>query len=348
MTQIAVKTKQLSKSFDEYNTAVHQLNLDVRDGEILALLGPSGCGKTTILRLIAGFERPETGSILLYDQAITGDHVFTPPEHRGMGMVFQDYAIFPHLSVFENVSFGLHKKIKLEVESIVSEMLNLVGLEDYAQRYPHELSGGQRQRVALARALAPRPVLLLLDEPFSNLDADLRMQMRIELRTILKKIQATAILVTHDQEEAMFMGDRIAVMNRGQLEQIGTPETIFHQPATRFVAEFMGETNFLPGNVCEQGIQTEIGIYAQKVDLPVGTKVEIALRPDDVRFEPFADAHSVVGARHFRGMMNIYSLTLPSGNQLYALENHTSTVATGTPIRVMIDPGHDLSVFPTQ
>ena len=346
MTPIAVQTNRLSKSFDAYNTAVHQLNLEVQHGEILALLGPSGCGKTTILRLIAGFERPETGSIWLYDQMITGDHTFTPPERRGVGMVFQDYAIFPHLSVFENVRFGLHKKNKTEVEKLVTEMLNLVGLEAYAQRYPHELSGGQRQRVALARALAPHPVLLLLDEPFSNLDADLRMQMRIELRTILKNIQATAILVTHDQEEAMFMGDRIAVITRGQLEQIGTPEEIFHQPSTRFVAEFMGETNFLAGEICDQGIQTEIGVYPQKVSLPIGTPVEITLRPDDIRFEPQTDAECSVAARHFRGAMNIYELQLPSGQQLLAMDNHTSSIAPGTPVKVMIDPGHDLVVFP--
>jgi len=346
MTQIAVKTNQLTKSFDEYNTAVHQLNLEVQTGEILALLGPSGCGKTTILRLIAGFERPENGSIWLYNQLITGDDVFVPPERRGVGMVFQDYAIFPHLSVFENVSFGLRKKRKSEVEVIVAEMLNLVGLEAYAQRYPHELSGGQRQRVALARALAPRPVLLLLDEPFSNLDADLRTQMRIELRTILKKIQTTAILVTHDQEEAMFMGDRIAVINRGQLEQIGTPEIIFHQPTNRFVAEFMGETTFLPGVVCDQGIETEIGIYAQRVNLPIGTQVEITLRPDDVRFEPQADAQCSVAARNFRGATNFYTLALSSGHQLSVMENHTSDVETGTPVMVKIDPGHDLAIFP--
>lgn len=346
MIQIAVKTNQLSKTFDEYNTAVHQLDLDVHQGEILALLGPSGCGKTTILRLIAGFERPENGSILLYDRLITGDTTFIPPERRGVGMVFQDYAIFPHLSVMENVSFGLHKKNKSEVELIVAEMLKLVGLENYTQRYPHELSGGQRQRVALARALAPSPVLLLLDEPFSNLDADLRMQMRVELRSILKKIQTTVILVTHDQEEAMFMGDRIAVINHGQLEQIGTPETIFHQPATRFVAEFMGETHFLPGKVSEQGIETEIGPVAQNVDLPVGTEVEIALRPDDVRFVPQADAQYSVSARNFRGAMNFYTLELPSGRQLFSIENHTSDIEAGTPVIVKIEPGHDLAIFP--
>jgi iron(III) transport system ATP-binding protein len=346
MIPIAVQTKKLSKSFDAYNTAVHQLNLEVQQGEILALLGPSGCGKTTILRLIAGFERPENGSIWLNNQKITGDGVFVPPERRGVGMVFQDYAIFPHLSVFKNVSFGLRKKKKTEIEEIVAEMLNLVGLAAYARRFPHELSGGQRQRVALARALAPRPVLLLLDEPFSNLDADLRTQMRTELRTILKKIQATVILVTHDQEEAMFMGDRIAVINRGQLEQINTPETVFHQPVTRFVAEFMGETNFLPGVVCDQGIETEIGLYAQKSNLPIGTQVEITLRPDDVQFEPQADAQCSVAARNFRGATNFYTLALPSGHRLSVMEKHTSTVETGTPVMVQIDPGHDLAIFP--
>jgi len=348
MSKIAVQTHKLTKSFDEYNTAVYKLDLEVYRGEILALLGPSGCGKTTILRLIAGFERPEQGSIVLNGQVISGDGRFVPPERRGIGMVFQDYAIFPHLVVSENIGFGLHKKSKTEYEKTVMAMLQLVGLEELSHRYPHELSGGQRQRIALARALAPRPVLLLLDEPFSNLDADLRMQMRIELRSILKKIQATAILVTHDQEEAMFMGDRIAVINQGKLEQIGTPEAVFHQPETRFVAEFMGDTNFLPGKVCAEGIETEIGVHPQRVSLPHGNEVVITLRPDDIRFEPDADSKCTVVSRTFRGIMNIYRLSLPSGHQLLAMKSHSSMIAPGTRVSVTIDPGHDLAIFPAQ
>lgn len=342
---IAVQTHQLTKSFDQYNTAVYKLDLNVYRGEILALLGPSGCGKTTILRLIAGFEKPEHGSIVLNKRLIVGQGVFTPPEQRGVGMVFQEYALFPHMTVFENVGFGLHKKSKAQIEETVLAMLKLVGLQDFAHRFPHELSGGQRQRIALARALAPRPVLLLLDEPFSNLDADLRAQMRVELRAILKSIQATAILVTHDQEEAMYFGDRVAVINQGKLEQIGTPEEIFHQPVSRFVAEFMGETNFLPGEVKAGVIETELGVLNQNVDFPDGTRVELALRPDDVQFKLQSDGESKVLARNFRGPTNVYRLQLPSGRELQAMENHTHIIPPGAAVAVYLNPGHDLAVF---
>ncbi len=345
MSNIAVKTTKLSKSFDPDQSVVHNLDLEVYTGEILALLGPSGCGKTTTLRLIAGFEQPDNGSISINERLIAGDGVFLPPEKRGVGMVFQDYALFPHLTIRENVGFGLHTLPKAEVGDTVMDMLHLVGLAPFAERFPHELSGGQRQRIALARALAPQPFLLLLDEPFSNLDADLRTQMRVEVREILKKIEATAIFVTHDQEEAMYLGDRIAVLNHGRLEQIGHPEEIFHQPATRFVAEFMGNTDFLPGVVQPEGILTEIGLLPQKIGLPAGTQVEIAMRYDDLGFKLSQDGASQVAERHFRGAMNIYTLRLPSGCTVQAYKNHTDIIAAGTPVEVYLDPGHDLAVF---
>ena len=345
MTETVVQITNLHKHFDETFAAVHALDLEIYAGEILALLGPSGCGKTTTLRLIAGFERPDAGSVAIHRKIMAGDGKFVPPEKRGVGMVFQEYALFPHMTVIENVAFGLHEINKAERTAVAMENLRLVGLADLTARYPHELSGGQRQRVALARAIAPRPFLILLDEPFSNIDADLRAQLREDVRTILKEIQATAVFVTHDQEEAMYMGDRIAVMNQGRIEQIGSPEEIFHTPANRFVAEFMGSTDFLPGIVRPEGIETELGIIPQQIDLPAGTEVEVALRADDLSFEPETGAGSAVLERQFRGALNLYRLKLPSGRWLHAFKNHTSEIKPGEPVRIEIDPGHNLAVF---
>lgn len=344
MTAPAVEVKGLSKQF-QAEFALRELDLSVAPGEILALVGPSGCGKTTALRLIAGFERPDAGEVWLGEKRVADVRTFTPPEKRGVGMVFQDYALFPHLTVLENVAFGLHGRPRSRRAAEARSMLNLVGLGELGERMPHELSGGQRQRVSLARALAPRPILVLLDEPFSNLDADLRAVMREEVRVILKGIQASAIFVTHDQEEALYMGDRLAVLNRGRLEQVGTPEEVFNQPLTRFVAEFMGATDFLPGTVQAAGIETEIGLIPQPVTLPPGTTVEVALRADDIRFEPQAGASALVLARHFKGAQNQYRLRLPSGRLLHARESHNTLIRPGTPVRIWADPGHELACF---
>lgn len=343
---ITLEVHNLSKQFDPQGfPAVHGISFSLAQGEILALVGPSGCGKTTTLRLIAGFERPDSGQVILDEKIMANGPVFVPPERRNVGMVFQDHALFPHLTVFENVAFGLTRRSRETVKRETTSMLKLVGLERLASRYPHELSGGERQRVAVARALAPRPIVILLDEPFSNLDADLRNQIREEVRAILKGIAATAIFVTHDQEEALFMGDRLAVFNKSQLEQIGTPETIFHSPATRFVAEFMGQTDFLPGEVIQNGILTEIGILPQKTGLAVGEKVELAVRADDVTFEPRKGGEALVLARHFKGALNIYRLRLPSGQLLHAIQPHTRIIQPGTAVHVYADPGHALACF---
>jgi iron(III) transport system ATP-binding protein len=262
-----------------------------------------------------------------------------------VGMVFQDHALFPHMTVFENIAFGLRGKKASEIKTTVGEMLHLVGLLLLSKRYPHELSGGERQRVALARALAPRPVLLLMDEPFSSLDADLRIEMREHVRNILKSMRTTVIFVTHDQEEALFMGDRLAVLQKGQLEQIGTPEEIFHGSNTRFVAEFMGNSDFLKGRVVPGGIQTEIGMLNQKVDLSKESRVEIAIRADDIDFEVDGSGNSLIMERFFRGAFNLYRLRLDSGEVLHAVNDHTRILPVGTRIRTFIKAEHPLTVF---
>ncbi|NUQ83607.1 MAG: ABC transporter ATP-binding protein [Anaerolineales bacterium] len=341
-----LEVRNLVKQFHgSERSAVNDISFELSEDEILALVGPSGCGKTTTLRLIAGLERPDSGLIRLNDRVVASDSIFVPPEQRGVGMVFQDHALFPHLTVFENVAFGLRGRKPDEIRTIVGEMLHLVGLLPLSKRYPHALSGGERQRVALARALAPRPILLLMDEPFSSLDADLRTEVREHVRGILKSMRATVVFVTHDQDEALFMGDRLAVLNKGELEQIGTPEEIFHESNTRFVAKFMGDSDFLRGRVTPNGIQTEIGLLNQLVDLPAGTSVEIALRADDIDFEIDGSGNSLIVARFFRGAFNLYRLRLNSGQILHAFTDHTKILPVGARVQARVSAEHPLTVF---
>lgn len=345
MTRLSVQ--HLSKQYAQSAfPAVQDVSFDLENGEILALVGPSGCGKTTTLRLIAGLERPDAGSICLNGQEVASATCFVPPERRGVGMVFQDHVLFPHLNVFDNVAFGLRGRKPAEIKQMAGEMLQMVGLSGLAKRYPHALSGGERQRVALARALAPRPVLVLMDEPFSSLDTDLRLEMREQVRTLLKTMQATVIFVTHDQEEAMYMGDRLAVFQRGRLEQIGTPEQIFQASTTRFVAEFMGNSSFITGEVTPNGIRTEVGLLQQIVNLPATVQVEVAVRADDVDFQPHPVGNSVIIDRNFRGMHNLYRLRLDSGLVLHAFKEHTMILPVGERVQAMINAGHSLCVFP--
>lgn len=338
-------TKRFSQAAD---SAVNDVSFELANTEILALVGPSGCGKTTTLRLIAGLERPDLGKITINQQVVASQQCFVPPERRGVGMVFQDHALFPHLNVQDNIAFGLRGKRPAEIDKIVSEMLSLVGLESLARRFPHALSGGERQRVALARALAPRPVLVLMDEPFSSLDTDLRLEMREQVRALLKAMRATVVFVTHDQEEALYMGDRLAVFQKGRLEQVGTPEQIFQASATRFVAEFMGNSSFLSGEITSNGIQTEVGLICQKVDQPMGDCVEIAVRADDVEFHPDPVGNSVIVDRLFRGMMNVYRLRLDSGLVLHAFKEHTAQMPVGQRVQTVVNAGHSLCVFPRE
>ena len=313
--------------------AVDGLTLTVAQGEILALLGPSGCGKTTTLRLIAGFEAPDSGRVVMRGETMAGPGSWIPPERRGIGIVFQDYALFPHLTVAENVGFGLQHLGRSGRPPRARQIVELVGLETFASRYPHELSGGQQQRVALARALAPAPALILLDEPFSNLDADLRAQMREEVERILRNTGTTGIFVTHDQEEAFTLADRVGVLNEGRLEQLDAPETIYHHPATLFVAEFVGAADFLPGLVTPYGIVTELGVFADTEARRLGKKVKVMLRPDDVTFVPSSVGDGTIVRRDFRGSENLYCIRLPSGQRVHSSQASATLYPNGTRVR---------------
>jgi len=315
--------------------ATDGLSFTVESGRILALLGPSGCGKTTTLRLIAGFETPDQGRIAIAGRTVAdadrGIHV--EPEARGVGVVFQDYALFPHLTIGQNVGFGLERTSRSERRARVAQVLDLVGLTDFAERYPHELSGGQQQRVAVARALAPAPTLILLDEPFSNLDADLRAQMRDEVEKILRATGTTAIFVTHDQEEAFTIADQVGVLDQGRLEQLGAPEVIYHNPATPFVAEFVGAADFLPGLVSREGIVTEIGVFGNLNGRALGSRVRVMIRPDDVTFVPDAAGEAVIVRRYFRGSENLYCLDLPSGHRVHSSQPSSAAFPNGLRVR---------------
>ncbi|QIZ67741.1 ABC transporter ATP-binding protein [Geobacillus subterraneus] len=282
-----IQLQQVTKIYHRsLKPAVDNMNLEIEKGEIVTLLGPSGCGKTTTLRMIAGFEQPTAGMIRIGDQIVYDHHFSLPPERRGVGMVFQDYALFPHLTIEKNIMFGLNKWPAKERKERAQEVLELVGLGNFANRYPHELSGGQQQRVALARALAPFPNVVLMDEPFSSLDAGLREKMRHEITAILRQTNTTAILVTHDQKDAFAVSDRIVVMNEGIIQQVATPKEMYRCPKNCFVAQFVGKTNLLDGTICPdlKHVNTHIG----RVCLPRQLErrmenVKVSIRPEGCR-----------------------------------------------------------------
>ena len=278
MQKYALELDNITHQYESY-TALNNLNIVVNPGEVVCLLGPSGCGKSTALRLAAGLERLQSGQILLNGQLISNITFQMPPEQRNIGLVFQDYALFPHLTVMENVKFGLKKIEKSAATNRAKEALKMVNMDNYKDNYPHTLSGGEQQRVALARALAPEPSIMLLDEPYSGLDSRLRDRVRDQVLHLLKANNCATLMVTHDSEEAMFMADRIVVMRKGQVVQTGTPEELYCHPANAFVAGFFGELNFVEGVVEEDGVKSELGLFPSN-SLAVGTSVQIVVRPE--------------------------------------------------------------------
>jgi len=324
--------------------AVAGLTLGLPQGDIGCLLGPSGCGKTTALRCIAGFEPVDAGEISARGRLLSGPGFTLPPAGRHIGMVFQDFALFPHLDVLANVGFGLHTLSRAERSRRSLELLDIVGLADHGGRYPHELSGGQQQRVALARALAPRPELVLLDEPFSSLDIDLRARLSIEVREILKKLGATAMLVTHDQNEAFAMADVVGVMQHGRLEQWDAPYELYHRPATRFVADFIGQGTFLPGEVVgPDSVSTELGTVSGGFAArhAPGSRIDLLLRPDDVIYDESSPLKVEIVQKAFRGADFLYTLKLESGAPLLSLvPSHHHHHRVGEFIGVRIEPDH--------
>jgi len=330
------------------NTVVHDISIQLEKGEIGCLLGPSGCGKTTLLRAIAGFEPITHGKISLNNNVVSQIKKILPPEKRQIGMVFQDFALFPHLNVADNIRFGIRHLKRSEQKQRITELLSLIGLEKMRTRFPHELSGGQQQRIALARALAPKPHLLLLDEPFSSMDVELRGELAREVRKILKQEQITAILVSHDQNEAFAMADNIGVMREGELQQWDSGYNLYHRPTNPFVADFIGHGVFIDGVVVgENKIKTSLAPLEGMVPegCKSGCKVKILVRPDDILHDDCSPRTALIVARNFQGANYLYTLELEDGTQLFSLvhSHHNHEVGEKLGITLEID---DLVVFP--
>ncbi len=345
--------------FDRGAEVLRNLSFDLGQGQIGCLLGASGSGKTTALRVLAGFTKPSAGSISLGGKLLAGPGQFLPPEKRGIGIVFQDYGLFPHLNVLKNVAFGLKRSHRpLERQSLAAEMIELVGLGGLAERFPHELSGGQQQRVALARALAPSPELLLLDEPFSNLDPDLRERLAQELRVLLKRRNTTALLVTHDQYEAFALADQIGVLENGLIAQWDNAYNLYHRPKTPKVADFVGLGCFLKGRVADFDTRPTIELELGKINIDLAEdavaaqenanadrEVLILLRPDDVVHDDASPVQAKVERKAFRGAEFLYTLKLKSGAELLALVPSHHNHAIGEPIGIRIIADH-IVTFP--
>jgi len=346
MADTLLKLEGVTCRYDDV-TAVDGLSLHLNRGELGCLLGPSGCGKTTVLRAVAGFEPIVSGAIRLEDRDIALPGRGLPPDQRGVGMVFQDYALFPHLSVVENVTFGLRRLPRRERRAIAVRLLALVGLDGLADRYPHELSGGQQQRVAVARAVAPQPKLVLMDEPFSNLDVDLRERLGSDIRALLKDQGVAALFVTHDQHEAFLIGDRIGVIRDGRLLQWDSAFNLYHQPADRFVADFVGQGRLVSGVLrAPDAIETALGVIRGNVAYrwPLGRRVALLLRPDDVLPDPEGPVEGEVVGRAFKGAETLYTLRVAPDTEVLCEVPSRLDYPIGARLRVRAEVEH-LIVF---
>lgn len=332
------------------HTVVEDLSLHINKGDLFCLLGPSGCGKTTVLRAIAGFQPLHHGEVLLRGKRVSYPGYTLAPEKRRIGMVFQDYALFPHMNVYHNICFGLRDKNDREKQKIAEEMLEIVGMSAMGNRYIHELSGGQQQRVALARALAQKPDLVLLDEPFSNLDIEMRERLSYEVRQILKQQHTTGIMVTHDQHEAFAVGDHIGVMNDGRLLQRDTAYNLYHSPENRFVADFIGQGVFVTGTlISHDTVKTSIGVIRgdRAYDLATGSEVELLLRPDDIVYDPKGDLLGKVTQRAFKGAEILYTLQVKPDLELLSLIPSHHDYRIGEEVRLRLAPDH-MVAFPKE
>ena len=328
---------------------VDGLSLSLARGRIGCLLGPSGCGKTTVLRCIAGFEEISGGEIVINGEPVSTAQYHLPAEQRRIGMVFQDYALFPHLTAEQNIGFGLHNLSRTERKIRQNELLTLIGLSKAAKLYPHQLSGGQQQRIALARALAPRPQLLLLDEPFSNLDVELRERLCHDVREIIKREGTTALMVTHDQHEAFAVADDIAIMHQGHIQQWDSAYNLYHRPSNRFVADFIGKGVFLQGVVLEGNrVETELGILEGELHSPCarGCVVDLLLRPDDIVHDDASPLTAVVTDKAFQGADILYTLQLKSGVQILSLVPSHHNHAIGQAIGICLITDHLIAFNP--
>lgn len=343
-----LKVDGITCQYDD-QVVIKDLSFTLKQGDIGCLLGPSGCGKSTILRAIAGFEPLADGTIALNDTVISSKSERLAPEKRQIGMVFQDYALFPHLTITQNIRFGLKQDKNDKANAKVRELIELVDLEGYEDRYPHELSGGQQQRVSLARALAPEPSLILLDEPFSNLDTELRTRLSHDIRNILKELNISAILVTHDQKEAFAMCDHIGVIESGTIQQWGTPYELYHEPINRFVACFIGQGSFIRGTtLTPDTFESELGVIQgnRAYNIPEKSPVEILIRPDDIIYDEKSLLKGTITAKTFAGTTTQYQIQLASGTRIEALFPSHQDLYVGNTVNFSLDAEH-LIAYPT-